>query len=250
LAGLSSSPVTRPPAPTRLARRSIIPLGLHPRSIALHPGPAPTRSRNAALCGRSSSDWRRSRSRSAGLLPARKPEPGAAQRPHHYRAWAWRDGTPATASYAASRSTARPKPDSQAQAEPSPDKADDVGHRHGRGCRAHGDGDAGALANRCAAGRVLDHHVAIVRAVAVAGGRGHHRQPAPFSVLVALFWVFPMTSGTATWLPVPLRGPVLVPVLFGGGAGEPGPLSPAAPAIATARRRAPARSGLQAQPVR
>src|SRR2546430_12602435 len=30
---------------------------------------------------------------------------------------------------------------------------------------------SGALANRCAAGRVLGHHVAIVGAVAVAGGR-------------------------------------------------------------------------------
>src|SRR6266487_2893914 len=45
------------------------------------------------------------------------------------------------------------------------------------GGAAHGDGDTGALANGCAAGRVLGHHVAVVGAVAVAGGGGHRGQP-------------------------------------------------------------------------
>ena len=50
--------------------KSMTPLGPQPRSIALHPGWIPARSRSAALCDRSSPDWRRSRSRSAGLLPS------------------------------------------------------------------------------------------------------------------------------------------------------------------------------------
>src|SRR6266568_7246169 len=45
------------------------------------------------------------------------------------------------------------------------------------GGAAHVDGDAGALVNRCAAGRVLGHHASVVRAVAVAGGRGRSGQP-------------------------------------------------------------------------
>src|SRR6266487_5039940 len=45
------------------------------------------------------------------------------------------------------------------------------------GGAAHGDGDAGALVSRCAAGRVLDHDVAVVGGVAMAGGRGRSGQP-------------------------------------------------------------------------
>ena len=64
---LKSTPTTRPAGPTISARMASLPMGPHPQSITVHPGPTPTRRSARRACSAKDSERLSSRRRSSSL---------------------------------------------------------------------------------------------------------------------------------------------------------------------------------------